>query len=183
VGLAVFSPIIVIAAAVIKFDSPGPVLLPQLRYGPDRKSFKLYRFRTTRFGKIDRDVKRIGCSPIARMLRSTGIDRLPQLINLIRGDMAIVGPQPYVMLPNYTSQLTQISRSYTLRPGLTGWAKVNGCRDTVGAPLPAQKRLAHDLYYAEHWSLRLDLTIILMSLLSRNMYAIARTERLNEPDY
>jgi lipopolysaccharide/colanic/teichoic acid biosynthesis glycosyltransferase len=100
IGLLLFLPIIVIASALLKLDSPGPVLVPQLRYGANRKPFKAYKLRTTVVSSQNWDHQSPHSSLVGRMLRSSGIDDLPKLINVLRGEMSIVGPAPFCNVPS-----------------------------------------------------------------------------------
>ena len=143
-GIVITSPIMLIAAIAVKISSPGPVIFKQERVGLHSKSFYMYKFRSMEQQKPSEEQKAwtVKNDPrvtgIGRILRKTSLDELPQLFNILRGDMSLVGPRPEV------------------RPGLTGWAQVNGYRGDTSI----RKRIEYDLYYIENWSMLLDIKII-----------------------
>lgn len=172
--LILLAPLLLAVAVAIKSTSPGPVIFRQKRYGIGRSEFEILKFRTMFWKSCDTtgvqqarhgDVR---VTPVGRFLRTTSLDELPQLINVLRGDMSLVGPRPHVpgmlaagmlyeeLVPEYFGRLN-------VRPGVTGLAQVNGWRGSTEDPLAAQARIADDLLYVEHWSLALDLKIILMT--------------------
>jgi putative colanic acid biosynthesis UDP-glucose lipid carrier transferase len=165
-GLAVFSPIFLLASALIKLDSLGPVLARSKYYGPNGRPFGLYRFRTFGICGVNEHFQATEYSSIGRLLRRSGIDGLPQLINVVRGEMSIVGPQPYLGA-SITTDNEALSQ---LKPGLTGWAQVNGHGGATETPTLEHRRLALDLFYAEHWSMLLDLRIVLKALSLKDSY-------------
>ena len=116
--------------------------------------------RVTRFGRI---------------LRQANIDELPQLINVLQGSMSIVGPRPHATAHNkyFQSKIAPFSRRHTVKPGLTGWAQVNGFRGATDTLEKMQRRVEHDLYYIDNWSFLLDMKIILLTLLSKRAYTNA----------
>lgn len=157
-------------ALLIWLDNPGPVLFRQVRTGWNNQNFICYKFRsmvlndTSNSKEAVRNDKRI--TRIGKILRKTNMDELPQLINVARGDMSIVGPRPHML--SQTQQFASIIEQYLVRhqikPGLTGYAQVNGLRG--GASLDAMgKRVCYDVWYMEHWSLWLDLKIVLKTAL------------------
>ena len=159
-GLAVASPVLAVAALAAKLEDRGPVLFRQTRVGKDGAEFELLKLRTMvvdaeRLGAgyaVDRDDARI--TRVGRFLRRTSIDELPQLVNVLRGDMSIIGPRPTLryQVDRYTErQRTRL----TVRPGLTGWAQVHG-----RAELPWNERIELDVWYVEHRSPALDLRIL-----------------------
>ncbi|SFL14136.1 Sugar transferase involved in LPS biosynthesis (colanic, teichoic acid) [Mesorhizobium albiziae] len=160
VSLIVFLPIILLAAISVRIFLGSPVLFRQIRPGRGGLAFELLKFRTMNDrrdngGELLPDADRL--SGFGRFLRTTSLDELPQLINIARGDMSLVGPRPLLMsyLQLYTPEQ---SRRHEVRPGLTGWAQVNG-RNNVDWPA----RLAMDVWYVDNRSLRLDLAIIAKS--------------------
>jgi Undecaprenyl-phosphate glucose phosphotransferase len=174
-------PLLVIVAILIKLDSKGPVLFRQTRHGFNNKPIRIFKFRSMatfddeRHGfrqavRGDPRVTRIG-----RILRRTNIDELPQLINVIRGEMSIVGPRPHAVAHNemYGSQIVRMSRRHNVKPGITGWAQVNGLRGETDTLEKMRKRVEYDIYYIDNWSLLLDLKIIIMTVLYRSAYANA----------
>jgi lipopolysaccharide/colanic/teichoic acid biosynthesis glycosyltransferase len=160
-GLAVSSPILGLSALAIKLTGGGPVLYRQQRVGRDGDDFELLKLRTMIVGAekmgagfaVDRGDSRI--TRVGRLLRRLSLDELPQLWNVLRGDMSIVGPRPTLryQVDNYTPRQR---RRLEVRPGLTGWAQVNG-----RAELPWEKRIELDVWYVEHRSAGLDLRILL----------------------
>jgi undecaprenyl-phosphate galactose phosphotransferase/putative colanic acid biosynthesis UDP-glucose lipid carrier transferase len=166
-ALLTFAPLMIMVAILIKFDSPGTVLFRQTRNGFNGRAFKIFKFRTmkvaedgakiTQATKNDSRVTRLG-----RLLRKTSIDELPQLLNVLRGDMSLVGPRPHAAAHNV--EYEQIIGSYAFRhhvkPGITGWAQVSGYRGETKAIALMEKRIECDLWYINNWSIWLDLSII-----------------------
>jgi Undecaprenyl-phosphate glucose phosphotransferase len=158
-----------VIALVIRATSSGPVFYRQERMGLDGKSFVIYKFRSM-YQDAERETGPVWavsddprCTPIGRLLRRTNVDELPQLWNVFRGDMSLVGPRPE--RPFFVSQFKQRIPQYMLRhkvrAGLTGWAQVNGWRGNTSI----EKRIEYDLYYIENWSVALDVKIIWLTLL------------------
>ncbi|AHM03558.1 Undecaprenyl-phosphate galactosephosphotransferase [Roseibacterium elongatum DSM 19469] len=170
VALALLAPLFIVLAVIIKLSSPGPVFFRQYRYGLNGDLFKIYKFRTMRIDqcdvsgvaqttKNDPRVTRIG-----RFLRKTSFDELPQLLNILRGEMSVVGPRPHVpgMLANgmlYEEFDTRYMARHVVKPGLTGLAQVKGFRGETSTSHAARKRLDYDLDYVERQSLLLDVKI------------------------
>jgi polysaccharide biosynthesis protein PslA len=169
------TPVFVVIALVIKFDSPGPVLFGQLREGYHNRVFKIWKFRTMyhearderatqQTSRDDRRVTRAG-----RVLRRLSLDEFPQFINVIRGEMSVVGPRPHALgMTSVGLPMAQVLEEYAarhrLKPGITGWAQINGCRGEVDSHEKLRRRVSFDCYYIDHWSLYLDLWIILRTL-------------------
>jgi lipopolysaccharide/colanic/teichoic acid biosynthesis glycosyltransferase len=178
IGLILLSPILLLSSLAIKLDTRGPIFCRQLRHGYGKQTFHIFAFRSTTTQNIDGAVcpERMGASvtSIGLILRSCGIDGLPQLINVLRGEMSIVGPNPYERLPGviFNEQLSRFSQRCDVKPGLTGWAQVNGCWDEGNSIKLTRRRIEYDLYYIEHQSFFLDVKIIMMTLLSKKAYAI-----------
>jgi len=166
--LIVFSPVYLIVAVLIKLTSPGPVFLVQERVGLNGKKFKMLKFRTMRSDgayNLDTHWTTEGdpfITPLGRWLRRANLDELPQFLNVLKGDMSLVGPRPE--RPFFIEQFRQEIPDYMLRHyvkcGITGWAQVNGWRGDTSI----RERLAHDLYYMRNWALTFDLKIILLTL-------------------
>lgn len=168
--LTLVSPLLLIVALLIRFTMPGgPVLFRQERIGKDRRPFVIYKFRSmipdaeSKTGPI---VAKPGDSRVTwlgRILRRTSIDELPQLYNVLRGDMSVVGPrpQPTYFDERYRGEVPHYLERQLARPGLTGWAEVNDLRGAA----PIVDRTMYDVYYIEHWSLMLDAKIILLTAL------------------
>jgi lipopolysaccharide/colanic/teichoic acid biosynthesis glycosyltransferase len=170
-ALLFFAPLLIAIAVAIKVTSPGPVLFFQYRYGYGNRFFKIYKFRTMRTNAGDacgvkqtvRGDSRV--TSIGKILRKTSLDEIPQLINVIKGDMSLVGPRPHVPgmlaadLP-YEDLVPYYFQRHTARPGITGLAQVSGCRGSTIEPNRAISRIDYDLDYIEKWSLRMDIMII-----------------------
>ena len=169
--LALFAPIMLLAAIAIKVDSKGPVLFRQVRYGFNNNKFVVYKFRTMRTDwdpqsaplhaqKKDPRITRVGA-----FLRKTSLDELPQIFNVMIGNMSLVGPRPHAVAHTaaYAEQVDGYFARHRVKPGITGWAQVNGFRGDADAPEMIRARVQHDLEYIENWSLVFDLKIILMT--------------------
>jgi len=175
--LILLSPLMLLVALFVKLTSPGPVLYRQERVGLDGKPFSMLKFRTMRdsaeeegprFAEpADPRVTRIGA-----LLRRTSIDELPQLLNVLAGDMSLVGPRPErpVFIDDFRRHIPRYQLRHMVKAGMTGWAQIHGLRGQTSI----EKRVEYDLYYIEHWSLLLDLRILARTLaggfLSRNAY-------------
>jgi lipopolysaccharide/colanic/teichoic acid biosynthesis glycosyltransferase len=174
-ALLFFAPLLIAIAVAIKATSRGPVLFFQYRYGYRNRRFKIYKFRTMRTDAGDaRGVRQTvqgdtRVTSIGRILRKTSLDEIPQLINVIKGDMSLVGPRPHVpgMLAAellYEDLVPYYFQRHTARPGITGLAQVSGCRGSTAESEPAISRIDYDLHYIERWSLRLDIMIIIRTI-------------------
>jgi exopolysaccharide biosynthesis polyprenyl glycosylphosphotransferase len=170
-GLIVFAPLFVGIAIVIKATSPGPVFFRQKRYGYHNRRFWIFKFRTMYTDRGDARGTQQATSndpritPIGRILRKSSLDELPQLINVFKGDMSLVGPRPHVpgMLAGgmlYERLTPYYFQRHIMRPGVTGLAQVTGYRGETTVALSAIERLDYDLRYISTWSLWLDLKII-----------------------
>ncbi|MBX2805692.1 MAG: undecaprenyl-phosphate glucose phosphotransferase [Hyphomicrobiales bacterium] len=171
-GLIALAPLLAIIAIAIKIDSPGPVFFRQRRYGQNNRIFRIFKFRTMTVAedgpvvvqatRNDNRVTRIG-----RFLRSSSLDEIPQLINVLLGDMSIVGPRPHAIAhdEDFDARLDLFSRRRRVRPGITGWAQVNGYRGETNTLKCIQDRMQHDLYYIDNWSIWLDLEIVARTVL------------------
>jgi lipopolysaccharide/colanic/teichoic acid biosynthesis glycosyltransferase len=150
VGLALSAPLIAVMAVAVRLDSGGPALLRQTRVGRRQRLFTLTKLRTMH---PDGRVTRVG-----RYLRPTGLDELPQLWSVLKGDMTLIGPRPEeaYLVARYEDEFPGYSCRHFMRPGITGWAQVNGLRGRV----PISERLMFDLRYLRHWSLALDWRIL-----------------------
>src|SRR5262245_31382544 len=170
-ALLFFAPLLIGIAIAIKWTSSGPILFQQPRYGKGNRLFRIYKFRTMYVHLNDRSGVRQTTSndsrvtTIGRVLRKTSLDELPQLINVFKGDMSLVGPRPHVpgMLAGgiaYEFLVPYYFQRHLVRPGITGLAQVSGCRGSTVHPNAAIARIHHDLDYIENWSVSLDLRII-----------------------
>ncbi|WP_263261187.1 undecaprenyl-phosphate glucose phosphotransferase [Pseudomonas sp. RIT-PI-S] len=169
--LAVIAAPMLLIAAAIKLSSRGPVLFRQLRYGLDGRPIKVWKFRSMTVQENGHDVRQASrddarVTPLGKVLRRTSLDELPQFFNVLMGDMSIVGPRPHAVAHN--EQYRRLVSCYMLRhkvkPGITGWAQVNGWRGETNTLDKMQKRVEYDLDYIERWSVWLDLKIILLTL-------------------
>jgi putative colanic acid biosynthesis UDP-glucose lipid carrier transferase len=170
-GLMLLSPLLAATAVAIHFDSSGPILFRQTRHGFNGRPFKIYKFRTMRVledGAVIRQatandprVTRVG-----KFLRRFSIDELPQLLNVLSGEMSLVGPRPHASA--HDKHFSEILEKYTFRnhvkAGLTGWAQVNGARGETDTLEKMQRRVELDIWYINHWSLWLDLRIVMRTL-------------------
>jgi Undecaprenyl-phosphate glucose phosphotransferase len=179
-GLILFSPLLLCTAVAIKLDSPGPVLFRQTRHGYNKQTIKVLKFRTmttledgSDFKQVRRNDDRI--TAVGRTLRRTNIDELPQLINVLMGEMSIVGPRPHATAHNdmFEGRILPFARRHNVRPGITGWAQVNGARGETDTVEKMQERINYDLYYIDNWSLFFDVKIIVMTLFSKQSYVNA----------
>jgi exopolysaccharide biosynthesis polyprenyl glycosylphosphotransferase len=174
-GLFVLSPFFLIISLLIKWTSPGPVFFGQDRVSEGGRLFRIYKFRTMRqdaekhtgpvFVKKDDD----RCTKIGRFLRKYNFDELPQLFNVFRGEMSLVGPRPErpYFVEQFKHDIPRYMSRHHIKSGLTGWAQVNGLRQSTSI----EERIKYDLYYAENWSLWLDLKIIFLSFFAlKNAY-------------
>ncbi|WP_246102278.1 exopolysaccharide biosynthesis polyprenyl glycosylphosphotransferase [Methylobacterium terricola] len=170
-GLIVLLPLLLAIAVLIKWDSPGPVLFRQSRIGLGNRPFRVWKFRTMTCcenGAVIRQaqpgdprVTRIG-----RFLRRTSLDELPQLVNVLLGSMSLVGPRPHAVAHDaqFAGLVVRYAERHAMRPGITGWAQVRGCRGETPNAAAMQRRVDLDLAYIEHWSVLLDLLILALTL-------------------
>ncbi len=174
--LALISPLLLAIAIMIKLDSPGPVFFRQKRYGFNNRLIEVFKFRSMYTHMTDQyaeQLTRRGDPRVTRLgafLRRTSLDELPQFINVVRGEMSFVGPRPHALSAKAGALLYQDAVKYydarhRVKPGITGWAQVNGWRGETDTVEQIRKRVEHDLYYIEHWSILLDLKIIVRTIL------------------
>ena len=166
-ALSLFSPVMVIVAVAVKVTSRGPVIFSQERVGLHNRSFKMYKFRSMEVQKPSEEKNawttkndpRV--TAVGKFIRKTSIDELPQLFNIIKGDMSLVGPRPERphFVEKFREEVPRYMVKHQVRPGLTGWAQVNGYRGDTSIT----KRIEYDLYYIENWSLGLDFKIIFLT--------------------
>lgn len=173
--LAVFAPLMALIAVAIKLDSPGPVFFRQTRYGFNNNLIRVWKFRTMYQHMTDpnasvltqREDPRV--TRIGRWLRRTSLDELPQLLNIVTGEMSLVGPRPHALQAKAGDQLYQdvmnhYAARHRVKPGLTGWAQVHGWRGETDTEEKLIRRVEHDLYYIDNWSVMLDFQILLRTV-------------------
>ena len=176
--IIIFSPIMLTSAALVKMTSKGPLIFKQERVGLHNKPFQMYKFRTMyvqteeeeKKGWTQKNDPRV--TSVGRFLRKTSLDEFPQLFNVLKGDMSLVGPRPerpqYV--EKFREEIPRYMIKHQVRPGMTGWAQVNGYRGDTSI----RKRIEHDLYYIENWTLGLDIKILFLTVfkgfINKNAY-------------
>ncbi len=177
-GIIITSPLMLLIALLIKYTSPGPVIFKQERIGLHNKPFDMYKFRTmeVQSPKEERKAWTIRndprVTPFGRFLRKTSLDELPQLFNILKGDMSLVGPRPErpLFVEKFKEEIPRYMVKHQVRPGLTGWAQVSGLRGDTSI----RKRIDYDIYYIENWTLGFDIKIMLMTLftgfINKNAY-------------
>ena len=178
-GLALFflAPVMLAVAVAIKRDSKGPVLFRQKRYGFNNELIEVYKFRSMYTDMSDANASKLvtkddpRVTPVGRFIRKTSLDELPQLMNVLKGDLSLVGPRPHALSAKAAGRLyNEVVDGYFARhkvkPGITGWAQINGWRGETDTSEKIKKRVEHDLYYIENWSVFFDLYILLKTPLS-----------------
>ena len=173
--LVLCAPLMAVIAVAVRLDSKGPVLFVQQRFGLNNRTLRVFKFRTMQVTDCDPSgARRVvpgdpRVTPVGRFLRAWSLDELPQLFNVIAGDMSLVGPRPHALAMHAGDRLYQEAIAgyfdrHRVRPGITGWAQVNGFRGGIGTLEEARQCVALDLHYIEHWSLSLDLRILLRTI-------------------
>ncbi len=176
-GLLVLSPLLALIALAVKLDSKGPVFFRQNRYGFNNEPIGVYKFRSMYVDQCDAAAAKLvtkGDPRVTRVgafIRKTSLDELPQLINVLKGELSLVGPRPHAMQAKadgriYDEVVEGYFARHRVKPGITGWAQVNGWRGETDTLEKIEQRVAHDLYYIENWSTWLDLKILFMTPLS-----------------
>jgi exopolysaccharide biosynthesis polyprenyl glycosylphosphotransferase len=168
--LCLLLPLLLLIALAVRADSPGPALFRQTRRGFNGGEFRIEKFRTmsvledgntiVQASANDGRVTRFG-----RILRRTSLDELPQLLNVLRGDMSLVGPRPHAVAHDimFSSVVADYASRFRTKPGITGWAQVNGLRGETPQVALMQRRIDLDIWYIDHWSLLLDLKIVALT--------------------
>lgn len=169
--LTLISPIMLLIAAAVKFTSNGPVLFKQTRYGLKGEKIRVWKFRSMTVCENDHDVKQATrgdsrYTKIGEFLRKTSLDELPQFFNVLQGTMSIVGPRPHAVVHNeqYRSLIPGYMLRHMIKPGITGWAQINGWRGETNTVYKMRKRVEFDLEYMREWSLWLDIKIIFLTV-------------------
>ncbi|MEG1458298.1 MAG: undecaprenyl-phosphate glucose phosphotransferase [Acetivibrio sp.] len=167
VALLIFSIPMLLVTFIIKLTSPGPLIYKQIRVGLHNKEFPMYKFRSMEVQDTKKEksawttVNDPRITPIGKFIRKTSLDELPQLFNVLKGDMSLIGPRPErpFFVEKFKEEIPRYMIKHQVRPGLTGWAQVNGYRGDTSIRL----RIEHDLYYIENWSLSLDFKILFLT--------------------
>ena len=171
-AITLFFPLLIVIAVAIRLTSPGPVFFCQKRTGYRGAEFSMYKFRTMR---VNSQADTVAASPgdsrvtsVGRLLRHTSFDEFPQFFNVLRGEMSVVGPRPHMLsqTEQYRRMLSRYMTRHAVKPGITGWAQINGCRGLADAPQRMQQRFNLDIWYIRHRSFALDLRIIARTALS-----------------
>lgn len=173
--LLMIAPLLAAIAVLIKIDSPGPVFFRQKRYGLNNQLIEVLKFRTMYHHATDANAEQLTrrndprVTRLGAFLRRTSLDELPQFINVLRGEMSVVGPRPHALAAKaggllYQDAVRHYYARHRMKPGITGWAQVNGWRGETETVEQIAKRVEHDLHYIENWSVWLDLTIILRTI-------------------
>jgi Undecaprenyl-phosphate glucose phosphotransferase len=184
-GLALLAaaPVMALVALAIKLDSPGPVFFRQKRYGFNNEMIEVFKFRSMYVEKTDATAAKLvtkddpRVTRVGRFIRKTSLDELPQLINVVfKGNLSLVGPRPHAVHAKaadrlYDEAVDGYFARHRVKPGITGWAQINGWRGETDSEMKIQRRVEHDLYYIENWSVLFDLYILAMTPL-----ALAKTE-------
>ena len=177
-SLIIFSPVMLIATIAVKITSKGPLIYKQARVGQNNKDFEMYKFRSMETQEVEQEKKEWtikGDSRVTKVgafMRKTSIDELPQLINVLRGDMSLVGPRPErpFFVEKFREEIPRYMIKHQVRPGLTGWAQVNGYRGDTSI----RKRIEYDLYYIENWTFSFDIKILILTIfkgfINKNAY-------------
>ncbi|MEE1228892.1 MAG: undecaprenyl-phosphate glucose phosphotransferase [Lachnospiraceae bacterium] len=167
-AIILFSPIMLVTAILVKKSSPGPIIFCQERIGLHNKPFKMYKFRSMGVQKPSEEKKQWTVkddprvTPIGKIIRKTSIDELPQLFNVLKGDMSLIGPRPErpLFVEQFKETIPRYMIKHQVRPGMTGWAQVNGFRGDTSI----EGRIQHDIYYIENWTLGFDIRILFLTV-------------------
>ncbi len=181
-ALLFLSPIMLLTALAIKLDSRGPVLFKQKRYGFNNELIEVYKFRSMYADKSDHQANKLvtkndpRVTRVGQFIRKTSLDELPQLFNVLKGELSLVGPRPHALQAKAADALYQnvvdgYFARHKVKPGITGWAQVNGWRGETDTQEKIQQRVEHDLYYIENWSVSFDLHILFAT-----PFALLKTE-------
>lgn len=174
----VFSPIMIATSLIMKLTSPGPLIFKQERIGQNRKSFTMYKFRSMKIQLIKDEIKQWTTKEDCRItkfgsfIRKTSIDELPQLFNVLKGDMSLIGPRPErpFFVDKFKEEIPKYMIKHHVRPGMTGWAQVHGWRGDTSI----DKRIEYDIYYIENWSFIIDIKILWLTIfkgfMNKNAY-------------
>ncbi|HLH98884.1 MAG TPA: undecaprenyl-phosphate glucose phosphotransferase [Xanthobacteraceae bacterium] len=177
VALLLLTPLLIVTAVLIKLDSPGPVFFLQRRFGFNQQPFQIIKFRSMRTsedGPVIRQAQRHDprVTRVGWWLRRFNIDEVPQLINVIKGDMSLVGPRPHALAHDreFGERIFTYARRHNVKPGITGWAQIHGLRGETDTDEKMRARIEHDLHYIDNWSIWLDLQILVRTVISPRSY-------------
>jgi exopolysaccharide biosynthesis polyprenyl glycosylphosphotransferase len=176
-ALIALAPVMGVIALAIRLDSRGPVLFCQKRYGFNNELIAVYKFRSMYVDRCDASASELVAkgdarvTRIGRYIRKTSLDELPQLFNVMKSELSLVGPRPHALQAKADGQLYHVAvdsyfARHKVKPGMTGWAQIHGWRGETDTQEKIQKRVEHDLYYIENWSVLLDLYVLLMTPLA-----------------
>jgi Undecaprenyl-phosphate glucose phosphotransferase len=176
--IIVFSPIMLITSLIMKITSPGPLIFKQERIGQNRKPFTMYKFRSMKMQKNENEINQWTTKEDSRktkfgsFIRKISIDELPQLFNVLKGDMSLIGPRPErpFFVDKFKEEIPKYMVKHHVRPGITGWAQVHGWRGDTSI----EKRIEYDIYYIENWSINMDMKILWLTIfkgfMNKNAY-------------
>jgi Undecaprenyl-phosphate glucose phosphotransferase len=185
-AVLLLSPVLLVTALAIRIETPGPVLFRQPRHGYNHRPIEVWKFRSMYVGDCDPTARHIvtrndpRVTTVGRLIRRFSIDELPQLFNVLVGDLSLVGPRPHALdavssrQESFEAIVDRYAARHKVRPGITGWAQINGWRGAIDDPDALRRRVEHDLFYIENWSLWLDLRVLALTpfrlLDTRNAY-------------
>lgn len=176
-ALFMFTPVLILIGIAIKLDSAGPVLFRQRRLGFNQREFQIVKFRTMTVmddGDVVRQATRNDqrVTRVGRILRRWNLDELPQLLNVLAGQMSLVGPRPHAIAHDreFDERIALYARRHNVKPGITGWAQVHGLRGETDTDAKMKARVEHDLFYIDNWSILLDIEILFRTVFSRKAY-------------
>jgi len=166
--IIIFSPIMILTSFIMKITSKGPIIFKQERIGRNRKAFTMYKFRSMKIQSIEGEVNQWTTKGDSRktkfgsFIRKTSIDELPQLFNVLKGDMSLIGPRPErpYFVDKFKEEIPKYMVKHHVRPGITGWAQVHGWRGDTSI----NKRIEYDIYYIENWSITMDIKILWLTI-------------------
>ena len=181
-AIVLFSPVLAAVAIAVKLDSKGPIIFKQKRFGFNNELIEIYKFRSMHTDMTDKDASKLvskgdsRVTRVGRFIRRTTLDELPQFFNVLKGDLSLVGPRPHATKAKAADSLYEhvvdgYFARHKVKPGITGWAQINGWRGETDTEEKIERRVEHDLYYIENWSLTFDLYI-----LARTPLALLNTE-------
>jgi exopolysaccharide biosynthesis polyprenyl glycosylphosphotransferase len=182
IALAIMAPLMLLIALAVKLESRGPVFFRQKRYGFNNELIEVFKFRSMYVDRCDATASKLvtkddpRVTRVGRFIRKTSLDELPQLFNVIKGNLSLVGPRPHAVQAKaaghlYDEVVDGYFARHKVKPGITGWAQINGWRGETDTEEKLSKRIEHDLYYIENWSVFLDLYILF-----KTPFALLNTE-------